>query len=35
MGLSWDRAQMAAKDKDGWRDSVDALCPKMGSKKEL
>ena len=36
MGLSWGLAQMATRDRDGWRDSVHALCPPPtnGGKKE-
>ena len=30
MGLSWGQAEMAARDRDGWRDRTDALCPLMG-----
>lgn len=30
MGLSWGKAQLAAKDRDRWRNMIDALCPTGG-----
>lgn len=27
MGLFWGEAQIVAKDHDGWRTMIDALCP--------
>ena len=30
MGLSWGTAQLAAKDRDRWRNIIEALCPRGG-----